>query len=266
MVSWRLRKYFHNHVKIISTKSRIFLAQCQEMFKKQIFFKGLVFLNMILWTCRIRFWRPHREIFARRPKIFHSGSENEKHCYFFQTFPPPPKMFLRQRFWNPPLKEIVEKPKRFFTQCPKIWIKKYNCFKNFKFPQMFLRIRGMQFWQLCRKILWNQDRKLLANCPKTTKCNFLAIKWFFQSAPPGHVERSFENLVEIFSSKIRKFLLSARSWSDNINFFKRKFSRECSFGQVICSFDNPAEKFLTKGQNFSLHVRKRQKIYVNFCK
>ena len=87
----------------------------------------------IVWTRRMQFWQPCRDILARRPRVFRSKSENVTKIVFFQK-----KLFFRKVFLWTRRMQFWRHRRKIFDTRPRVfrWVSE-NDFKNFlrRFPQ-----------------------------------------------------------------------------------------------------------------------------------
>ena len=95
-------------------------------------------------------------------------------------------------------------------------------------------------------------------------------KRFSANCSSGHVEWSFDKLVQCFSSKVLNFFrrISKRNEKNVINFqqnLKISFHSECLSGQK-CSFYNPANNLLPTHWNFLPKVPNDKELYLFFAK
>ena len=81
---------------------------------------------------------------------------------------------------------------------------------------------------------------------------------------PGHVGSSYNSLAETFSLKVWKFFAqSPKLFKKILQFQKNVFLQIVFFGQVECSFCNPADFLLPKVRNFVAQFWRELKSFIS---
>ena len=154
---------------------------------------------------------------------------------------------LECSFENPVKKVLTTSPK-LPAQCLKMILEKYFFSKNW-ILKLFLWTRFMQLWPPFRKLSHKNPKVFLSISENDInliffQTNFLSSKLFLQT----RIMQFWQPCQKKLCQKPENFALNFRK-RKKITCLNKNLSK-CCHGCVECSFDNPAENFLTKSLIF----------------
>ena len=97
-------QFWQNHQKEFNIWSKIFNSKSQNVNKILLFSKWLIFLNLFLWTRRVRLWEPSKKLADKKPEKISSKFECDMQTMSLSNKISPFKLVLWTRkllFWQP---------------------------------------------------------------------------------------------------------------------------------------------------------------------
>ena len=235
---------------IVFQKSPDLFAHCPQMINEtnKCFSKRFYTLKMIPWTRRIQCRQLGRKKNRKRTDQFAINVRNrwEKNLLdFFTTI-----LSNRQTESSTDngTNKFLSKWQAKIDQCPMTKKKKLFEKKFFKKPSW---ARGKQLWQICWLFFDGKNTYFSVHFVKNMKKNkkhfvknkVMSSQWSF-----GLVKCSSAKLTEKFSKKPTHFFWMSENDGRKTFLTKKFFTIKCCNGQTESSFDDTAEKFLSKCQ------------------
>ena len=147
-------QFWQNHQKEFNIWSKIFNSKSQNVNKILLFSKWLIFLNLFLWTRRVRLWEPSKKLADKKPEKISSKFECDMQTMSLSNKISPFKLVLWTRkllFWQP-YEVFPAETLNFFNQGSKKGLKNYLFFqKKILFLTMFQQKQRVELWQPRRK-------------------------------------------------------------------------------------------------------------------